>query len=408
MTSGGSKQADSGRPFARDWLDRLRRPLFRATAPTPPATLETWENEDFLQTREDEETIFDPWHDDMPERRSISPQTDKVTAGTEDNTEPEPLSLDSVFADEPEASEDDDEFEALVPGEEGRETLADNGTEDYDFDPEDFDGAFSYYDDPDAEAWPDDSDPALNVGIELFGYDEEARQSVWNDEPEDDVGPSLQAEQKAAEIISKLSFSSQRERTAFLPWMIDLFQRRDHHFTYRAILAVAETGVGSETLRNMAILRDVWENRPEWWLGRYGWAHSIEALRNGPTALGWKLARSICEARSDFPPEYMIDDAWVNEWLSLGPYDHGYWNFPQFLGLKTMAVDETFQDVPSWSDLRQHEHGEFGDRHNEVERAFGDAENRVIGYGRPLLLGRAPNNDAAASERKSQEDGDGG
>ena len=273
-----------------------------------------------------------------------------------------------------------------------------------DWDEDDLEEDLGYSEDPDANYFETGPD----IEIELFDYDEEAHQSVWDDDPEDVADLPLRARQKAAEVISRLSFTSQRERHAILPWLIDLFQHRNHPTTYRAILAAVDSGVSSETLRNMAALRDIWEDRQEWWLGRYGWGRSVRTLRNGDTALTWKLARSICEARSDFPPEYMIDDSWVYEWLCLPPYDDKCRNFPQFIGMKVMAVDETFQDVPSWSDLQQREPDEFGDRRDQVESAFSDVESHAIAWGHPLPSGEQPNSPAGvASQNNVRGNGDG-
>ncbi len=407
MKSSRDEEYENDRPFVRGRFDRLRLSLLRSPAPASAATPEAWEDEDFLDGDADEELDWDPWRDDSPELESVSQQIDKpqmsetrlpndasagwstpisddtaAPSGPGDNTRPRsdiasalPLPLDPDISKQSEAWKGDGAFEEQASAEESENPPISgdvDGTGDFDFDPEDFEEAFPHFDDPDAEAWAEHFDDALDFEAELFDYDAEARQRVWDDEPEDIADSSLRARQKAAEIVSLLPFTSQRERDALLPWLTGLFQHRDKPATYRAILAVAERGVSSEILRNMAALRDIWESRPEWWLGRYGWARSIAPLSNGATALTWKLARSICEARSDFPPEYMIDDAWMHEWLCLTSYDGGYWSFPQFIGMKMAVIDETFQDTTSWSDFRQRERDEFGDRRNQVNDTFRD------------------------------------
>ncbi len=409
MASRGSKQTDSGRPFARGWFGRLRRPLFRATAPAPSATPETWENEDFLQTSEDEETVFDPWRDDSPEQRLVSQGTvePKVSKSPSDAASIAPLPPDPSFAQQPEARQKEETQAELALVEESEPPFVaaiDDEDKGRYWDENDLEEDFGYSEDPDSDYFETGPD----IENELFDYDAEARQSIWDDDPEDIADSPLRARQKAAEVVSRLSFSSQRERNAVLPWLTDLFQHRNHHTTYRAILAAVDSGVSSETLRNMAALRDIWESRQEWWLGRYGWARNVRLLHNGDTALTWKLARSICEARSDFPPEYMIDDSWVHEWLCLHPHDDKCRNFPQFIGMKVMAVDETFQDVPSWSDLWRHESDEFGDRRNQVEGAFGDVESQPIGYGHPSPTGKRHSSPAdVASQNNVRGNGDG-
>lgn len=375
MKSSRDEENENGRPFVRGRFERLRLSLLRFPAPASDATPEAWEDEDFLCAAADEELICDPWRNDSQEQRSASQQIDKPQVS--DTPPPSDTSADWP------TPVPDDTAPRSGPGDNTRPrsdiALAlpisgdVDGTREFGFDPEDFEEAFPHFDDPDAGVLAEQSGHALDFEVELFDYDAEARQRVWDDEPEDVADSSLRARQKAAKIVALLPFTSRRERDALLPWLTDLFQRRDKSATYRAILAAAESGVSSETLRNMAALRDVWESRPEWWLGRYGWARSVTPLSNGTTALTWKLARSICEARSDFPPEYMIDDAWVHEWLCLTSYDDGCRSFPQFIGIKMTVIDETIQDMTSWSDLRQNECDEFGDCRNQINDAFRDA-----------------------------------
>jgi len=55
--------------------------------------------------------------------------------------------------------------------------------------------------------------------------------------------------------------------------------------------------------------------RTEWWLGRSG--GKIEFLRHGASAFTWSLAHRVRLARQDYPPELMIDEEWLTEWLGL-------------------------------------------------------------------------------------------
>jgi len=387
MNSSGSRQAKSKDTLVQGRFSRFLRRLVRVNAPDPTDAPETWEDDDYFHAKADEEKVFDPWRDDSPEQQLVLQQTDEQKI-----PDAPPLPLDSGFADSPKIAEEEsenliatefgnhggegysnpedceDSFTHFNTSDEEPEEESFDQTFDFDIearpniwgdDPEDLEGAFAHFDDPDGEFGEEISDPAIDFTDELFDYDAGARQSIWEDDSEDVADSLLHARQKAAEIVSRLSCTPQRERKALLDWLINLFQNRDHHTTYRAILATVDSGVSGETLRNMSALRDIWEERQELWLGRYGWARSIAPLRNGVTALTWKLARSVCEARSDFPPEYMIDEAWVHEWLRLRPWDEGFLNFPQFIGLKVMAVDETHQNTPSWSDLHRYEDKEF-------------------------------------------------
>ena len=347
VKSGRSKQFNSRSPSAPGWFDRLRQRLFPATVQNPDAPPATWEDEDFLQADPGSETSLDPWHDDLPERRSIPQETDEpktpesppndafvdrrvslpddavTPPGTEDvlkpstNAEPpdlvpEPsLSISPDFGERLDALEERVRAESAPMEESEAAPVVDvrDGAEESDFDvvsPErsdmgsmfddktlnlfdDEDSNSAHFGDPDAEAWTEHLEPVLDFEIELFDYDPEARQRVWNDESEDVADSPIRAQHKAAEIVSRLSFTSQRERKANLRWLIDLFRHHDHGATYRAILTAVDSGVTSETLRNMAALRDVWADRTEWWLGRYGWARSVRPLHNGGNSLTWKL-----------------------------------------------------------------------------------------------------------------------
>ncbi len=420
MASDGFKKIKSKSPLVRGRSNRFLRRLIRINAPAPANIPETWEDEDYFHADVGEETIFDPWRDYLPEQQLASQPADKHGA-----PDAPPLPSDSSFAELPEATEGEDASAEPESVEESEDlTVKDLGgsAEEYYSDPEDFEGTSAHFDDPDGEAdeelfdptfdfeaelfdidtephqsiWDDDpEDPerafahfddhdeasgqeafgsTFDLEGELLDYDAEARQSVWDDEPEDVADSLLHARQKAAEIVSRLPYTPQQEQNVILLWLTDLFQSRAHHVTYRAILAAVDNGVSGETLRNMVTLRDTWEDRQDWWLGRYGWARSVRPLNNGSTALTWKLARAICEARSDFPPEYMIDEAWITEWLCLHPWDTGFLNFPQFIGLKIMTVDETFQNTPSWRDLPQSQINECIDRRNWVKSVLSDIE----------------------------------
>lgn len=94
----------------------------------------------------------------------------------------------------------------------------------------------------------------------------------------------------------------------------------------------------------MAALKDIWAERPDWWLRRIRTNRATlggtatERLPRGDTALSWRLARRICLARCDFPPEEMIDPDWLAEWYALPPDDPGASFFTSFLDEKAAAM----------------------------------------------------------------------
>ena len=82
----------------------------------------------------------------------------------------------------------------------------------------------------------------------------------------------------------------------------------------------------------MVELRDSWIQNEGWRLHRYG----REITATGPTAGGftWKLAYLLCVTRSEYPPDMMIDDEWITEWLHLQPGVTGYYSVASFIAQK--------------------------------------------------------------------------
>jgi hypothetical protein len=94
----------------------------------------------------------------------------------------------------------------------------------------------------------------------------------------------------------------------------------------------------------MAALKDIWAERPEWWLRRIRISRAnlggtaTERLPRGDVALSWRLARRVCLARCDFPPEEMINPDWLAEWYALSPNEPGASFFTAFLDEKAKAM----------------------------------------------------------------------
>ena len=63
------------------------------------------------------------------------------------------------------------------------------------------------------------------------------------------------------------------------------------------------------------------------------------------------------------------------------------------------AVDETFQNAPSWSDLQQHEPDEFGDRRDWLKSVSDDVGSFVINYQHPSPYDERPGSLASVNPK---------
>lgn len=141
-------------------------------------------------------------------------------------------------------------------------------------------------------------------------FDENAQQTPWEIDPKEGDQKLRRARAKAAQVANLLDFRSLRERDGIIAYLTELFQQRTHSATFRAIERVAE-GIGFDTLKAMVALR-------RWWLRFDELCPPRRSL-----ALTWDTARLVCLARKDYPPEAMIDDHWLDEWLQLPPPERG-------------------------------------------------------------------------------------
>lgn len=436
MTSNRLGRLGSRGFVIRKLVDDVREQQFSPSTKMSGETAETWDDEDFLPVSTDKETLVDPWLDDAPSQNLIfresnnEPKTpevppsedisvDESTSLSDSTLSPvngEPLdsgyppqSVISSVEEDQRYPEQESAWDAIGEAEEQTHaTLTlekeieapfviwdENETDVVEFgalDPEFFDKdcalddsildiffgiEYENFKDIKRSNEVENLELIPDEKIDISEYDEDVRQIPW---AMDDTDSLRRARQKAASIVSKMFFTSKCKQDVFLHWLIDLFQHFDNSATYRAIATAVDRGVTGDTLRDMVALRDIWEDRTEWWVARYGWAHSVDTLRNGRTALTWKLARQICEARSDFSPEDMIDDAWLHEWLHLRAGEEGFFSFLHFIKLKIAAVDNTFQMALLWNDLRQQEMDEFSDSRNWVKCLPGIEESTFAGY----------------------------
>ena len=169
---------------------------------------------------------------------------------------------------------------------------------------------------------------------EAVDFEPDAHQLPWERTSEDDedaINVILAARQKAAHIVPLLSISYQYEKQVALELLTEFFQVRRHGATFHAIKRATKLGLSLDLLQSMIALREVIEERPEFWVGRYGPRRTVARLRQGATAFSWVLVRHICIHFPDLPPDMMVGDDWLDAWHTLLPGDIGYLSFPQYL-----------------------------------------------------------------------------
>ncbi|MCK6450790.1 MAG: hypothetical protein L6R19_08030 [Alphaproteobacteria bacterium] len=203
----------------------------------------------------------------------------------------------------------------------------------------------------------------LDPDFGIYDFDRTARQRPWEVVPAEDADTATRsARRKAASIVSLIEVSTRQEQDWALDWLTDLFLHLRHAATYRAIDRAAAEGLTMDLLRMMVEVRRAWLERPEWWVGRYGYGGEIAPLPHGRIALTWALARRLCLARADFPPEAMIADEWFEEWKVLGAGEAGYLSFPAYIDVRVAGLDAGSLDRGLWLEHRHNDYRETGDR----------------------------------------------
>lgn len=336
-----------------------------------------WEASDHHQTEVEDEKVFDPWAPEgttgSGENTGVNNKEKARRAGDEGVVrDSEPKEMSSSESNEPQdilASEDKTEKEraSTVDGtipmvsedKEDRNAL-EKATEDMlcaDVEPMESadDGSFSsdqdwldagrlYQIEDDGFEYSDSDDSAHEYSDLLFDdipeFDEDAQQTPWEIEPEE--GPSIRlARDKAADITSLLYLTSRDDQEVALTYLTDLFKQPDYSYpsTFQAIKRIASDRLDFETLKEMVELRSIWRERTDWWKGRYSRWYEVRRIFNGATALSWIAAHRVCLVRKDLPPEMMIDDDWLNEWMGLSPGSLGYISFPSYIDVKIQNFD---------------------------------------------------------------------
>lgn len=175
-----------------------------------------------------------------------------------------------------------------------------------------------------AYAEPDEFDP-FPVSGDLPDYDPTLDQRLGSEEWAIFDPSRGEAKQKAAKIAMLLDVTTRRELNAAVAWLCALFMEHPRPATFLALERAALEGLDFATLRDMAALRELWAQHPEWWACRVLPRHGCKGatrwsrLARGATALSWALARRICLARAHYPVEQMIDPDWLGEWYRLRP-----------------------------------------------------------------------------------------
>lgn len=205
-----------------------------------------------------------------------------------------------------------------------------------------------------------------DVDVDLPDFDPDARVDPWiAPQPVDDTA-LRRARAKAATLAPLLDLSTRREIEAATEYLVDFYVRYSHAATHLALLRLANAGLDLDTLKAMVALRHEWADRPDWWGFRYKGVPS----EGGRSAMTWRLAYDVCLNRSEYPPESMIDDDWLEEWRGLRPGTPAYFSFAAMVAEKVGSeaerlLCEGLRHVPG--DHR--DMPEPGDHHSDLYRA---------------------------------------
>ena len=347
-------------------------------SPPIPSPDSYWEASDHHRTGVEDEKVFDPWDSEgttgSGENIGVKDKEKARRVGAEGGVrDSAPEEMSSSESDEPQdilTSEDKTGTErastvddTLPMGSEDKEdgNALEKATEDMlcaDVEPmesEDDGSSFSsdqdwldddllYETEGDESEYSDSGDSVYEDSDLLFDdipeFDEDAQQTPWEIEPEE--GQSIRrARDKAADIVSLLYPTIRDDQEIALAYLTDLFEHPDHSHssTFQAIKRIASEGLDFETLKEMVELRSIWRQRTDWWKGRYSWRYNVRRIFNGATALSWIAAHRVCLVRKDLPPEMMIDDDWLNEWMELSHGSLGYLSFPHYIDVKMQNSD---------------------------------------------------------------------
>lgn len=174
-------------------------------------------------------------------------------------------------------------------------------------------------------------------GIDLPDLDENAHQPPWDTASSKIDSDIRRAARKASFISDMLILKNPQEQDTATNYLTEIFSAQPHQATFRAFKDMVMEDLSFTDLKNIIELRQAWAERPEWWLYRH--EGKVIPIPRGQNALSWKLARRICQARWEFPPDGMIEESWLEEWRNLRPGTAGYQSFPYFIEEKMKHKD---------------------------------------------------------------------
>ena len=160
-------------------------------------------------------------------------------------------------------------------------------------------------------------------------YDPSSQQPLTAEDSQKEDRAQRSARRKASTIISTLNLVKKEERAQAMLYLTDFFERLDHSATFYSLRSLCEEGLGFEILHLMIELRAIWMERSEWWKRRYH--GEVVPIPRGYSSLTWRLSCRICLARNEFPPDSMIDQDWMTEWLVAPLGSPGYFSFTDYI-----------------------------------------------------------------------------
>ena len=256
-----------------------------------------------------------------------------------------------------------DDFAELLDGAEDEAVHASAGDEAFDlgWGEQAFDTAGFESFEVAADAWG-----AADHEQDIPDYDPEARQSPWGEDQREDDPALRGARAKAGHLVSLLEFERLSQRDWARRYLTEIFEHLNHPATFRALRELCTEGLEFRFLRTMIELRSAWGQRTEWW--RYRAYGEIKQNPRGYSAMTWRLARRVCLAREEYPPDAMIDEEWLDEWLALSPGATGYISFPEYVGAKVDHLDAEALDDGLRSIVEPWEFDELGDNYQTAGR----------------------------------------
>lgn len=209
-----------------------------------------------------------------------------------------------------------------------------------------------------------------DVDVELPDFDPDARVEPWHVPDEADDVALRKARLKAATLAAELDLVAPAEIRQVTAYLVELYAEAPHPATHVALRQLAHEGLDFETLQAMVNLRREWSRRSDWWLYRYrGVPFQHDGCRS---AMTWRLAHDVCRRRSEYPPECMIDEEWVEEWYRLPSRAAGYYSFASFVAEKVDSSEaEALFDGLILGPGDHRERPDAGDHHADLYRVQG-------------------------------------